>query len=109
MGFSGGYQGKVLRIDLTTRSSREENLDPEMARRFVGGAGFGIKYVFDEVDPQIDPLSPENKLVFAPGPLTGTAAPCASRMSVTSKSPLTGTIAVSMTGGFFPAELKFAG
>lgn len=109
MGFSGGYQGKVLRIDLTTKSSREENLDPELARRFVGGAGLGIKYVFDEVDPQLDPLSPENKLVFAPGPLTGTQAPCASRMAVVAKSPLTGTIAVSMTGGFFPAELKFAG
>jgi len=100
---------KVLRINLTTKSSREETLDLEPARKFVGGAGFGVKYLFDEVDPAIDALSPENKLVFAPGPLTGTDAPCSSRISVTAKSPLTGTVAVCMAGGYFPAEMKFAG
>lgn len=109
MGFAGGYQGKVLRVNLSTRTSCEEDLDPSLARKFVGGAGFGIKWLFDEVDPQTDPLGQDNKLVFAPGPLTGTDAPCASRMSVAAKSPLTGTVAVCMTGGFFPAELKFAG
>ena len=109
MSFSGGYQGKILRVNLTNKSFAEEELSPELARKFVGGAGFGIKCVFDEVDPLADALSPENKLVFAPGPLTGTDAPCASRMSVTAKSPLTGTVAVCMTGGYFPAELKFAG
>ena len=102
-------KGKILRIDLGPEIVAGRDLDPVVARKFIGGAGFGVKYIFDEVDPRIDPLSPENKLVFAPGPLTGTDAPCASRMSVVAKSPLTGTVASCMTGGFFPAELKFAG
>jgi aldehyde:ferredoxin oxidoreductase len=109
MAYSGGYQGKVLRVNLTDRSFREEKLDAELARKFIGGAGFGVKYLFDEVDPNIDPLSPDNKLVFAPGPLTGTSTPCASRMAIAAKSPATGGVAVSMTGGYFPAEMKFAG
>ena len=88
MAYSGGYQGKVLRVNLTDRSIREERLDDEVARKFIGGAGFGVKYLFDEVDPNIDPLSPDNKLVFAPGPLTGTSTPCASRMAIAGNSPL---------------------
>lgn len=107
--FDGGYMGKVLRINLTTKEIKTEELSEEIAKDYMGGAGFGIKYLFDEVPGNIDPLDEENKLIFSPGPLSGTSAPCASRMSVTTKSPLTGGVGMSLTGGYFPVELKFAG
>lgn len=107
--YSGGYAGKNLRINLTDKTSREEPLSEEMARDFVGGAGFGIKYLFDEVAPGIDPLGPENKLIFAPGPFTGAGVPCSSRMAVVGKSPLTGAVGMSLSGGQFPVEMKYAG
>jgi aldehyde:ferredoxin oxidoreductase len=107
--YQGGYTGKILRINLTDQTSTEEALPFEIARDYIGGAGIGIKYLFDEVDPNIDPLGPDNKLIFAPGPFSGTSAPCASRMAVTGKSPLTNCVGMSLTGGHFPVEMKFAG
>jgi aldehyde:ferredoxin oxidoreductase len=107
--YSGGYTGKVLRINLSNKTSKEEQLPNEMARNFIGGAGFGIKYLFDEVEPGTDPLGPDNILVFAPGPFTGAGVPCAGRMAVTGKSPLTGAVGMALSGGQFPAEMKFAG
>ncbi|MBI4790534.1 MAG: aldehyde ferredoxin oxidoreductase family protein [Chloroflexi bacterium] len=107
--YSGGYAGKVLRINLSNSTSREERLPEEMARDFIGGAGFGIKHLFDEVKPGIDPLGPDNILVFAPGPFTGAGVPCASRMAVTGKSPLTGAVGMALSGGEFPTEIKYAG
>jgi aldehyde:ferredoxin oxidoreductase len=107
--YSGGYAGKILRINLSNKTARAEPLPEEMARDFIGGAGFGIKYLFDEVKPGTDPLGPDNKLVFAPGPFTGAGIPSASRMAVTGKSPLTGAVGMGLAGGEFPAEMKFAG
>ena len=107
--YSGGYTGKVLRVNLTEKSFKEEPLPAEMARDFIGGAGFGIKYLFDELKAGTDALGPDNKLIFAPGPFTGTSLPCASRMSVTAKSPLTGAVGMALSGGQFPTEMKFAG
>ena len=107
--YKGGYAGKVLRINLTDQTAKEEALPLEMARDFIGGAGFGIKYLFDEVPAGADPLGPENKLIFASGPFSGTTIPCASRMAVAGKSPLTGAVGMALTGGYFPVELKFAG
>jgi aldehyde:ferredoxin oxidoreductase len=107
--YSGGYTGKVLRIDLTQRRWVEENLPVETARDFIGGAGFTVKYLFDEVPADSDPLGPQNKLIFAPGPFTGTKVPCASRMAINAKSPLTGAMGVGLTGGHFPVEMKRAG
>jgi aldehyde:ferredoxin oxidoreductase len=107
--YSGGYAGRILRINLSNRTSKEEPLSEEMARNFIGGAGFGIKHLFDEVEPGIDPLGPDNILVFAPGPFTATGVPCSSRMSVTAKSPLTGAVGMALSGGQFPAEIKYAG
>jgi aldehyde:ferredoxin oxidoreductase len=107
--YSGGYAGKILRINLGNETSKEEPLSEEMARGFIGGAGFGIKCLFDEVKPGIDPLGPDNKLIFAPGPFTGAGVPCASRMAVTGKSPLTGAVGMALSGGEFPSEMKFAG
>ncbi len=107
--YKGGYTGKVLRINLSNQTSIEEGLPFEMAKDFIGGAGFGIKYLFDEVPANADALGPDNKLIFAPGPFSGTSVPCASRMAVTSKSPLTGAVGMALSGGHFPVELKFAG
>jgi len=107
--YQGGYIGKVLRINLSEQTAKEEELPLQVAQDFIGGAGFGIKYLFDEVKGGADPLGPENKLIFVSGPLSGTSVPCASRMAVTAKSPLTGAVGMALTGGYFPVELKFAG
>ncbi len=107
--YRGGYMGKVLRVDLSGKTFREEPLQVDMARDFIGGVGFAIKYVYDEVPPTCDPLGPANKLVFACGPFTGTTIPCASRMAVNAKSPLTQVMSGALTGGHFPVELKAAG
>lgn len=105
----GGYTGKILRVNLTERTYDEEDTPEQLARDFIGGAGFGVKILFDEVSPAVDPLGAANKLIFTAGPFTGTAVPCASRMAVTAKSPLTGAVGMALSGGYFPAELKFAG
>ncbi len=107
--YQGGYTGKVLRVNLTDQTTKEEDLSVDMAKNFIGGAGFGIKYLFDEVKKGTDALGPDNKLIFASGPLSGTNVPCASRMAVTAKSPLTGAVGMGLSGGQFPVELKFAG
>ncbi|MBW1805935.1 MAG: aldehyde ferredoxin oxidoreductase, partial [Deltaproteobacteria bacterium] len=109
MMYNGGYIGKVLRVNLTEKIAKTEDLPLEIARDYIGGAGLGIKYLFDEVSAGADPLGPENRLIFAPGPFSGTTVPCASRMAVTGKSPLTNAVGVALTGGHFPVELKFAG
>jgi aldehyde:ferredoxin oxidoreductase len=107
--YKGGYTGKVLRINLTNQTAKEEKLPLKIAEDFIGGAGFGVKYLYDEVPADTDPLGPDNKLIFASGPFSGTTVPCASRMAVTGKSPLTGAVGMALTGGQFPVELKFAG
>ncbi len=107
--YKGGYTGKILRVNLTDQTSREEELSFDTAKDFIGGAGFGIKYLFDEVPANADALGPDNKLIFSPGPFSGTNVPCASRMAVTAKSPLTGAVGMGLSGGHFPVEMKFAG
>jgi aldehyde:ferredoxin oxidoreductase len=105
----GGYTGKILRVNLSDKSYRIEDTPVEMARDFIGGAGFGIKILMDEVPAKSDPMGEDNKLIFAPGPFTGTSVPCSGRMAVVAKSPLTGAVGMGLSGGEFPAELKFAG
>ncbi|MBI5018571.1 MAG: aldehyde ferredoxin oxidoreductase family protein [Deltaproteobacteria bacterium] len=100
---------KILRVNLTDSSIREEELNPENVAKFIGGSGLGAKILCDEVDPGVDPLSPDNKVVFAVGALTGTQAPCSGRYAVVFKSPLTGGYCDAHSGGHFPAELKFTG
>lgn len=104
-----GYQGTILRIDLTTGTIKKEPLDEKKAKDFIGGRGLATKYFVDEVSPQVDPFNPENKLLVATGPLSGTPTPTGGRYMVVTKSPLTGTIASSNSGGYWGAELKFAG
>ncbi len=104
-----GWTGKVLRVDLSKGQCTDEELDLDLAEKFIGGRGLATKLLFEEADPKVDPLTPENKLIMATGPLTGTGAPASSRYEVVTKSPLTGAIADSSTGGSFGAELKYAG
>jgi aldehyde:ferredoxin oxidoreductase len=105
----GGWTGTVLRIDLGRGEIRREALDPGWARDYVGGRGIGARYLWEELDPEVEPLSPGNLLVFATGPLTGTNASCGARYMVVTKGALTGAITTSNSGGRFGPELKFAG
>ncbi len=104
-----GWRGTVLRVDLTRGRATAEALDPRVARDYLGGRGLGIHYLTQEVDPGVDPFGPENLLVMATGPLTGTRTPTGARYMVMTKSPLTGAITCSNSGGHFPAALKKAG
>ena len=104
-----GYAGKILRVNLAEERIRQEQLRREFAEKYLGGKGFAARLLFDELRPGIDPLSPENKLVFATGPLTGSLAPGSSRGIVASKSPLTKGWGDSNAGGYFNSELKNAG
>lgn len=104
-----GYNGKVLRINLTDRTYKLEKLDESIAKKFIGARGLGVKTLFDEVDPKVEPLSPENKFIIAAGPLTGTTMPTSGRYMVVTKAPLTGTIGIANSGGKWGAELKNAG
>ncbi|HEB94870.1 MAG TPA: aldehyde ferredoxin oxidoreductase [Sedimenticola thiotaurini] len=103
------WQKKILRVNLTEGSCTAEPLNMEWANDYLGQRGLATKYLVEEIDPKVDPLSPENKLIFATGPLTGTMASTAARYSVITKGALTGAIACSNSGGYFGAELKFAG
>ncbi|MFC1901465.1 aldehyde ferredoxin oxidoreductase family protein [Chloroflexota bacterium] len=105
----GGYNGKILRVNLSNKSMSTEALDDEFCRRYIGGAGFIAYYLWKELKPRIDALSPDNKLIFALGPITGLLLPGAARNCVGAKSPLTDGIAKSESGGFWMAELKRAG
>lgn len=105
----GGYQKQVLRINLSNLTIAVEPLDMETAQLYLGGRGLGAKYLYDEISQGIDPLSADNKIIFATGILTGTPAPTAGRYMVVTKSPLSGTIASSNSGGHWGNELKRAG
>lgn len=104
-----GYAGKILRVDLTTGKMSKKPLDKQLSERFIGGVGISSKILYDEVPACIDAFDPLNLLVFSTGALTGTPAPCAGRHFIASKSPLTGYFGDSNAGGFWGAELKFAG
>ena len=100
---------KVLRVNLTSGSITEEPLNMEWAHDYLGQRGLATRYLADEIDPACDPLGPDNKMIMTTGPLTGTIASTGGRYSVVCKSPLTNTVACSNSGGYFGAELKFAG
>jgi len=104
----GGYADRVARIDLTTGDIKYEGINEEDARKYIGSRGLGVKWVFDN-GPKIDPLSPDNIICFLVGPLTGTDVSMSGRMTVVTKSPLTGTVTDSHHGGWSGARLKWAG
>jgi aldehyde:ferredoxin oxidoreductase len=104
-----GWTGKLLRVNLTTSTSRVEDIPQEWLRDYIGGRGIGDRYLWEELDPRVEPLSPENKLIFATGPLTGTPVSCGARYMVVTKGALTNAITTSNSGGHWGPELKFAG
>ncbi len=104
-----GWSGTILRVNLTTGAISRQATNPRDAALFLGARGLGVKLYTDEVDAGIDPLSADNKLIFAPGPFSGTFAPSGGRYHVVTKGPLTGAIAGSNSGGSFGPELHYAG
>ncbi|HZT83190.1 MAG TPA: aldehyde ferredoxin oxidoreductase family protein [Gemmataceae bacterium] len=104
-----GWTGKLLRVNLTDGTHRVEDIPEAWLRDYVGGRGVADRYLWEELDPTVDPLSPDNKLIFATGPLTGTPASCGSRYMVVTKGALTGAITTSNSGGHWGPELRFAG
>lgn len=103
------YSGKLIRLNLTSRQSRVEEIPKEWMREYLGGRGIGVRYLYEELKPGVEPLSAENKVILMMGPLGATTAMSVSRMALVTKSPLTGAIAKSVMGGSFGAFLKFAG
>ncbi|MCD4683418.1 MAG: aldehyde ferredoxin oxidoreductase family protein [Bacteroidales bacterium] len=105
----GGYFGRLLRVNLSDLSYKAEEIPEKLLIDFIGGRGLGSKILFDELPANADPMGPENKLIFATGPLTGINAPTTSRFAVVAKSPLTGTIGGCSSGGHFGIDLKSTG
>jgi aldehyde:ferredoxin oxidoreductase len=102
------YSGKILKIDLTNGKVTTEATSA-YSERFIGGRGVNGKIMYDSVTPWVKPLDPENVITFGLGPLTGTLCPGSSRVDVMTKSPVTGFLGDSNMGGYWAAELKYAG
>lgn len=107
--FAGGYAGQILYVNLSDRSVTKKSLTRQLALKYIGGRGFSSRILWEELPPHLDPFSPENVLILAAGPLSGTPAPSASRLMVAAKSPMTGGIGDASSGGYFAPELKYAG
>ena len=103
------WAGKILRVNLSAGTVTSEPLNMHWARQYLGSRGLASKYLVEEIDAKVDPLSPDNKIIWATGPLTGTMASTGGRYTVVTKGPLTGAIACSNSGGYWGAELKMAG
>ena len=104
-----GWAGTILDVDLNTGKIEKVPLDRDRAIKHLGGLGFGTRILFDEVGPEVDPLSPDSVISIGNGPLVGTMSPASGRIDVVAKSPLTGIFARSNSGGFWGSELKWAG
>lgn len=104
-----GYKNTVLRVNLSTGKVTKEGLDQEWAGLFYGGKGLGMKYLYEELQPGIDPLSADNKIFLVTGPFTGTIAPCSGKLSVATKSPANGAVLDCSVGGNIAGEIKYAG
>ena len=104
-----GYAGRVLEIDLATREFAFKPLDEDIARDYIGGKGYGTRLLYDRTEAGVDPLGPDNPLIFAPGPLNGSVAPQSNRFAVVCKSPLTGGIGNATCGGNYANGMKRAG
>ncbi len=105
----GSYAGAILQIDLSTGETEKQELDLAFAHQHIGGRGFGSRYLYNEVPPEVTPFDPANRLIFTPGALFGTAVPAASRTTATSKSPTTGMFGDGHSSGHWGAVLKAAG
>lgn len=106
---TNGYIGKILEVNLSTKQAAAVDLKEKVIRNFLGGVGLGAKILYDEVGPNVNPLSTENIVVIATGPLSGTSAPTNGRTEAITKSPLTGIIGRGNFGGWWGPRLKLAG
>ncbi|MBW2201570.1 MAG: aldehyde ferredoxin oxidoreductase family protein [Deltaproteobacteria bacterium] len=104
-----GYAGRILVIDLSSENIKKVPLEEEVARKYLGGLGMNTKLLFDHTKADIDPLGPDNVLIFGTGPLVGTFMPTASKVELTAKSPLTGLFGTASSGYHFGSEMKYAG
>lgn len=104
-----GYMGNILRINLSDGTAKREPRQTEQYRDIIGGRGLNSKILYDEIQPGIDPLGPENKIVISVGPCNGTIVPGSCRFTVSSKSPMTGLLGDSNSGGYFGGNLKYTG
>ncbi|MGC8590135.1 aldehyde ferredoxin oxidoreductase N-terminal domain-containing protein, partial [Athalassotoga sp.] len=104
-----GYAGKILRVNLENKTSTIENLNRDDARMYLGGAGLSAKILYTELQKGVDPLSPENKIIFSTGPLTATAAPGSGSVNLCFKSPLTGIWGEARSGSDWGPMLRKAG
>jgi len=105
----GSYCGKILQVDLTTGRTESGELDPQIARDFIGDVGINLRLAYDLIKPGIEPLSSSNPIIISAGPLVGTQAPSAVRCSALTKSPINGTIAFGNTSMGLGRRLKYAG
>lgn len=109
MNIQGGYAGRILRLNLENRTYGVEELREDVVRLYIGGSGLAAKILFEETEATVDPLGPQNVLIFMNGPLTGTRVPLSGRHEVVAKSPLTGIYGESDVGGTWGCELRHAG
>ena len=105
----GGYLGKTLRVDLSNRKITEESIDPKLLYQYVGGTGLGVRLLYDETIPGLDPYDSRNRIVIAVGPLTGTLVPGSGTYSINCRNTLTGLLTSAQSNGFFGARLRYAG
>ena len=106
---AGGYMNKVLWVDLSNGTTREETPDESLNKNFIGGYGTGARVLYSRQKAGVDPLGPDNIFGLITGPMTGTPAPAATRYTAVAKSPLTGGWGDANAGGDFAPHLKFAG
>ena len=104
-----GWAGKILDVNLSDKSIKSYPLDMDMAHQYIGGRGLGARLLWDLVGPEVEPLSPENVLIFATGPLTASGAQTSNRFTVSTKSPLTGTVLDANSGGWWGMQFKRTG
>lgn len=104
-----GYHGKFLEVDLTNKTTQDLPLSEDFCKQYIGGATMAAALVYERVNPETDPLSPDNPMVMATGPFTGTPIPMVSRYAVAGISPLTGFWGEATSGGVFPFRLKGSG
>lgn len=104
-----GWNKKVLKVNLTIGNISTKSISEEVLKNYLGGRGINIKALYDTTNKNTDPLGPDNPLIFGTGPLTGTIVPSSGRHNITARSPLTGILGDSNSGGFWGAELKQAG
>ncbi|MHA1648714.1 MAG: aldehyde ferredoxin oxidoreductase N-terminal domain-containing protein, partial [Candidatus Helarchaeota archaeon] len=104
-----GYSGKIIRVDLTSGKIKFDRISEEFCAKYIGGYGFGAKILWDELKAGVDPLSPENILIYAVGPVPGTILPTSSKYGVFAKSPLTGLFGMSISSGCVGQQMRRAG